>query len=63
VKFESLPMIHGAAALQAGSATKAIDALAPAVPHEAGDIAQTLSAVRLTGYKFLAPRRLPISFL
>jgi eukaryotic-like serine/threonine-protein kinase len=43
VKFEYLPMIHAAAALQAGSATKAIDALTPAAPYELGATAQNLS--------------------
>jgi serine/threonine protein kinase/tetratricopeptide (TPR) repeat protein len=43
VKFGYLPMIHAAAALQAGSATKAIDALAPTAPYELGATAQNLS--------------------
>ncbi len=43
VKLEYLPMIHAAAALQAGSATKAIDALAPAAPYELGTTAPNLS--------------------
>jgi serine/threonine protein kinase/tetratricopeptide (TPR) repeat protein len=43
VKFEYLPMIHAAAALQAGSATKAIDALTPSAPYELGATAQNLS--------------------
>jgi len=43
VTFEYLPMIHAAAAFQAGSATKAIDALAPAAPYELGTTAQNLS--------------------
>ena len=36
VQFEYLPMIHAATALQSGSATKAIEALAPAAPYELG---------------------------
>ena len=36
VQFEYLPMIHAAVALQSGSATKAIEALAPAAPYELG---------------------------
>ena len=36
MQFEYLPMIHAAAALQSGSATKALEALAPAAPYELG---------------------------
>jgi len=58
VKFEYLPMIHAATALQSGSATKAIDALAPAAPYELGTTAQNLSfalyAVYLRGEAYLA---------
>jgi Flp pilus assembly protein TadD len=36
VQFEYLPMIHAAAALQNGSATKALEALVPAAPYELG---------------------------
>jgi eukaryotic-like serine/threonine-protein kinase len=43
VKFRYLPMIHAAAVLQVGSATKAIDALAPAAPYELGATAQDLN--------------------
>jgi len=43
VRFDYLPMIHAAAALQSGSATKATEALAPAAPYELGSPAQTLS--------------------
>jgi hypothetical protein len=39
VQFEYLPMIHAAAALQNGSATKALEALAPAAPYELGTAA------------------------
>jgi tetratricopeptide (TPR) repeat protein len=42
VKFEYVPMVRSAAALQAGSATKAIDALAPAAPYELGTTTQNL---------------------
>src|SRR5439155_7644511 len=38
VQFDYLPMIHAAAALQSGSATKAIEALVPAAPYELGSI-------------------------
>jgi eukaryotic-like serine/threonine-protein kinase len=43
VRFDYLPMIHAAAALQSGSAPKAIEALATAAPYELGSPAQTLS--------------------
>jgi eukaryotic-like serine/threonine-protein kinase len=43
VRFDYLPMIHSAVALQSGSATKATEALAPATPYELGSAAQTLS--------------------
>jgi serine/threonine protein kinase/Flp pilus assembly protein TadD len=43
VRFEYLPMIQAAVALQSGSATKATEALAPATPYELGSPAQTLS--------------------
>jgi serine/threonine protein kinase/tetratricopeptide (TPR) repeat protein len=43
VQFDYLPMIHAAAALQSGSATKAIEALAPAASYQFGSTAQTLS--------------------
>ena len=36
VQFGYLPMIHAAVALQSGSATKAIEALAPVAPYELG---------------------------
>jgi eukaryotic-like serine/threonine-protein kinase len=58
VQFEYLPMIHAAAALQSGSATKAIEALAPAAPYELGATAQaltfTLYPVYLRGEAYLA---------
>ncbi len=43
VRFDYLPMIQAAVALQSGSATKATEALAPASPYELGSPAQTLS--------------------
>ena len=50
VQFEYLPMIHAAAALQSGNATKAIEALAPAAPYELGSIGGvTLYPVYLRG--------------
>src|SRR5216684_4038207 len=36
VQFVYLPMIHAAAALQSGSANKALEALVPAAPYELG---------------------------
>jgi tetratricopeptide (TPR) repeat protein len=45
VRFNYLPTIHAAAALQGGSATKAIEALAPAAPYELGSPAQSLTFV------------------
>jgi len=58
VQLEYLPMIHAATALQAGSATKAIEALAPAAPYELGVTAQTLNfalyPVYLRGEAYLA---------
>ena len=43
VQFDYLPMIHAAAAIQSGSATKAIEALAPSAPYELGYPAQSLA--------------------
>jgi serine/threonine protein kinase/Flp pilus assembly protein TadD len=43
VQFEYLAMIRSAIALQAGKSTKAIDALAPALPYELGTPAQALT--------------------
>ena len=55
VQFDYLPMIHAAAALQSGSATKAIEALAPAAPYELGSISGvTLYPVYLRGEAYLA---------
>src|SRR6266700_2521598 len=55
VQFDYLPMIHAAAALQSGSATKAIEALVPAAPYELGSISWvTLYPVYLRGEAYLA---------
>jgi ATP/maltotriose-dependent transcriptional regulator MalT len=43
VQFSYLPTIHAAAALTGGSATKAIEALAPAAQYELGSPAQLLN--------------------
>ena len=53
VQFEVLPMIHAVAALQRGSATKAIEALAPAAPYELG----SLDIIYLRGEAYLAARQ------
>jgi eukaryotic-like serine/threonine-protein kinase len=47
VRFECLPMIHAAVALQGGSATKVIEALAPTAPYELGAPAQVLTGFTL----------------
>jgi Flp pilus assembly protein TadD len=52
VQFDFLPMIHAAAALQSGSATKALEALAPAAPYELGTTAG-LYPVYLRGEGYL----------
>ena len=55
VQFEYLPMIRAAIALQSGSATKALEALAPAAPYELGSIGGvTLYPVYLKGEAYLA---------
>jgi serine/threonine protein kinase/tetratricopeptide (TPR) repeat protein len=55
VQFEYLPMIHAAAALQSGSATKALEALAPATPYEFGSMGGiTLYPVYLRGEAYVA---------
>jgi eukaryotic-like serine/threonine-protein kinase len=53
VQFVYLPMIHAAAALQSGSATKALEALAPAAPYELG-VSSSLYPVYLHGEAYLA---------
>jgi eukaryotic-like serine/threonine-protein kinase len=55
VQFEYLPMIRAATALQSGSGTKALEALAPAAPYELGSIGGvTLYPVYLRGEAYLA---------
>ena len=55
VQFEYLPMIHAAAALQSGRATKALETLAPAAPYELGSIGGvTLYPVYLRGEAYVA---------
>jgi hypothetical protein len=55
VQFEYLPMIHAAAALQRGSATKALEALASAAPYELGSIGGVaLYPVYLRGEAYMA---------
>ncbi len=50
VQFEYLPMIHAATALQSGSATKAIEALAPAAPYELGSQTVNFAFALYPGY-------------
>ena len=58
VQFEYLPMIHAAAALQGGSANKALEALVPAAPYELGQTALVaLYPVYLRGEANLAARQ------
>jgi len=55
VQFEYLPMIRAAVALQSGSATKALEALAPAAPYELGSTGGvTLYPIYLKGEAYLA---------
>jgi len=54
VQFEYLPMIHAAAALQSGSANKALEALVPAAPYELGWTGLNLYPVYLRGQAYLA---------
>ncbi len=54
VQFEYLPMIHAAAALQSGSANRALEALAPAAPYELGLLYYSVSPVYLRGEAYLA---------
>jgi eukaryotic-like serine/threonine-protein kinase len=58
VQFNYFPTIHAAAALQGGSASKAIEALVPVAPYELGSPAQTLTfalyPVYLRGEAYLA---------
>ena len=43
VQFDYLPMIHASVAIQSGSGTKAIEALAPTAPYELGSPAQSVA--------------------
>jgi serine/threonine protein kinase/Tfp pilus assembly protein PilF len=54
VQFEYLPMIHAAAALQSGSANKALEALVPAALYELGTTGFNLYPVYLRGEAYLA---------
>lgn len=49
-----LPTIRAVAALEAGSASKAIEALAPVAPYELGSVGQPLYPVYLRGDAYLA---------
>jgi hypothetical protein len=54
VQFDYLPMIHAVAALQSGSANKALEALVPAAPYELGWIGWiSLYPVYLRGEAYL----------
>jgi tetratricopeptide (TPR) repeat protein len=57
VQFEHLPMIHAAAALQSGSANKALEALVLAAPYELGWTGLNLYPVYLRGEAYLAARQ------
>jgi serine/threonine protein kinase/tetratricopeptide (TPR) repeat protein len=55
VRFEDLPMINAAVALQSGNASKAVEALTPTAPYELGAIGGvTLYPVYLRGEAYLA---------
>jgi eukaryotic-like serine/threonine-protein kinase len=54
VQSNYLPTIRAAAALQGGSASKAIEALAPVAPYELGSIGQQLYPVYLRGDAYVA---------
>ena len=54
MQFGYLPMIHAAAALQSGSANKALEALVPAAPYELGWTGFSLYPVYLRGEAYLA---------
>ena len=55
VQLEYVPMIHAAAALDSGSAAKAVEALAPAAPYELGSTPLlTLYPVYLCGEAYVA---------
>jgi tetratricopeptide (TPR) repeat protein len=58
VQLEYLPMIHAAAAVDSGSAAKALEALAPAAPYELGSTPLlTLYPVYLRGEAYVAARQ------
>jgi len=61
VQFDYLPMIHASVAIQSGSATKAIEALAPTAPYELGSPAQSVAialySVYLRGEAYVAARQ------
>ena len=54
VQSNYLPTIHAATALQAGSASKAIEALAPVTAYELGGAGQPLYPIYLRGEAYLA---------
>ena len=55
MQFDYLPMIHAVAALQSGSANKALEALVPAAPYELGvNSLVNLYPVYLRGEAYLA---------
>ncbi len=54
VQSNYLPTIHAVTALQGGSASKAIEALAPVAPYELGSVGQPLYPVYLRGEAFVA---------
>ena len=58
VQFDYLPMIHASVAIQSGSGTKAIEALAPTAPYELGSPAQSVAialySVYLRGEAYVA---------
>ena len=54
LQFDYLPMIHAVAALQSGSANKALEALVPAAPYELGWTGLNLYPVYLRGQAYLA---------
>jgi len=54
VQFNYLPTIRAATALQGGSASKAIEAVAPVAPYELGTVGQALYPVYLRGGAYLA---------
>ena len=57
VQSNYLPTIRAAAALQGGSASKAIEALAPVAAYELGSVGQQLYPVYLRGEAYVAARQ------